>query len=321
MAPVVAVSASSFLVSGTNIARSAGSLVIYTPASGALTPTNMYGAEVTVVGGRVTAVSDRLVTGAGATAIPASGVVLSGHDAARDWLLTYARVGTAIRLPGETTALPAPKPGALSVTFDDGLANQYTNAIPAMRRYGIPGTFYVIGGFIGTAGYMTANQVRDLHATGNEIGNHTLQHPRLDLLTKAEVKSQFTLGQQAISAASGVTPTTCAYPNGAYNSTVTEVAAQIFTACRTTTGGADAWASPSAYRLTVYNVSPATPPASVNAAIASAKADGRWLILVYHGVGTGEEVTTNDFSSVMQYAKASGIPLRTVSQGRTLMTG
>jgi lysophospholipase L1-like esterase len=99
------VGASTFPLSGTDVHRAADTLVLFTPAAGPSTTTNIYGAEAVVVGGLITALLDRQSTGAGATAIPSNGVVLSGHGTARDWLLANARVGAAVTLSG-TTATP-----------------------------------------------------------------------------------------------------------------------------------------------------------------------------------------------------------------------
>ncbi len=103
----VTIGTASFPISGTNVYRAATSLVIYTPAGGTSTPTNVYGLEAVVIGGTVTRVSDRQATGGAATAVPANGYVLSGHGAARDWLLARARVGAVVTVPG---AAPVPSP-------------------------------------------------------------------------------------------------------------------------------------------------------------------------------------------------------------------
>lgn len=110
----VQVGKSTFPVSGTDVQRAADSLVVYTPASGTVTTTNVYGAEAVVVGGVVTALRDRLVTRAGGTAIPSNGVVLSGHGVARDWLLANARVGASVTLPGALTAADTVRVGSAS---------------------------------------------------------------------------------------------------------------------------------------------------------------------------------------------------------------
>jgi peptidoglycan-N-acetylglucosamine deacetylase len=69
---------------------------------------------------------------------------------------------------------PAACQGAVSLTFDDGLASQLELAIPLLDKYGLQATFYV--------------NPRDDYETqlipwraaaqnGHEIGNHTVSHP------------------------------------------------------------------------------------------------------------------------------------------------
>jgi hypothetical protein len=84
------------LVAGTNIRRAANALVLYTPARGTNTKTNHWGAEATVVNGKVTAFVNRTSSGAEAATIPPNGFVLSGHGTARDWLVANAKVGSTV---------------------------------------------------------------------------------------------------------------------------------------------------------------------------------------------------------------------------------
>ncbi|MDF2461249.1 MAG: polysaccharide deacetylase, partial [Candidatus Saccharibacteria bacterium] len=57
--------------------------------------------------------------------------------------------------------LNAAGPTVVSLTFDDGLANQAL-AAQAMESYGMRGTFYVVSGRIGNSGQLTASQLRSL---------------------------------------------------------------------------------------------------------------------------------------------------------------
>lgn len=102
----VTVAGQAHVLNGVNIPRSTNFLVEYTPARGARTGTNIYGYEAAVVGGKVTTVAD----GVGNMAIPANGVVLSGHGTARTFLRTYAKVGATVVLPGGPTPPPPPPP-------------------------------------------------------------------------------------------------------------------------------------------------------------------------------------------------------------------
>lgn len=77
-------------------------------------------------------------------------------------------------MPASAQPWPDDCLGAVSLTFDDGVASQLELAIPLLNRYGLTATFYV--------------NPRDDYATqllpwraaaqqGHEIGNHTINHP------------------------------------------------------------------------------------------------------------------------------------------------
>jgi hypothetical protein len=92
----VTIGTSSYPLAGTDIARQADALVVYTSKTGAATTTNQWGAEAPVVGGKVNSVSDRQSTGGPGVPIPKDGYVLSGHGKAREWLMAEAQVGDAV---------------------------------------------------------------------------------------------------------------------------------------------------------------------------------------------------------------------------------
>ena len=79
--------------------------------------------------------------------------------------------------------------GTLSITFDDGYRDNIDVAAPILKRLGLPATFFITTGFIGSQfvpfwdrhlsrqpGWMTWDQVRQLRDFGFEIGNHTENH-------------------------------------------------------------------------------------------------------------------------------------------------
>lgn len=61
---------------------------------------------------------------------------------------------------------------SITVTFDDGILNNYTIAYPILRDKGFKGYFFILVSKIGTAGYMGWQQIRDLHDNGMIIGSH-----------------------------------------------------------------------------------------------------------------------------------------------------
>jgi len=90
----VTIGSSSYPLSGTDVRRTTDALVRYTPRSGTNTGTNEFGAEAVVRDGLVAS----LTNGIGNARIPSDGYVLSGHGAARRWLLDNARVGARVYL-------------------------------------------------------------------------------------------------------------------------------------------------------------------------------------------------------------------------------
>lgn len=93
----VTVNGKSYPVAGYDRARGTDELIIYTPKyTQATTGTNQYGAEAKVRYGKVTASRSGV---AGGYTIPRTGVVLSGHGTARDFLVANATVGAEVTLP------------------------------------------------------------------------------------------------------------------------------------------------------------------------------------------------------------------------------
>ncbi len=101
----------------------------------------------------------------------------------------------------------------VTLTFDDGDADQVA-AARVLHRYRLPATFYIITGAVGTPGYLTRSDLRQLAAEGNEIGGHTVSHLRLTALTTAEARRQVCDGR-SILARWGYRAVSFAYPGGA----------------------------------------------------------------------------------------------------------
>ncbi|HEY0753315.1 MAG TPA: polysaccharide deacetylase family protein [Ktedonobacteraceae bacterium] len=64
------------------------------------------------------------------------------------------------------------------LTFDDGYADVYTYALPALLAHHYRGVFYIITGMIGGS-YVSWKEVRDLDRSGMQIASHTVHHINL----------------------------------------------------------------------------------------------------------------------------------------------
>jgi peptidoglycan/xylan/chitin deacetylase (PgdA/CDA1 family) len=76
------------------------------------------------------------------------------------------------------------------VTFDDGCETDLLAAAPILKELGFGATFYITVGFLGTPGYLSEAQVRNLSALGFEIGCHSLTHPYLPDLDDRRLRDE-----------------------------------------------------------------------------------------------------------------------------------
>jgi peptidoglycan/xylan/chitin deacetylase (PgdA/CDA1 family) len=178
----VTIGTSSLAITGVDTWRPADALMVYTPAAYTTTPTNQWGAEVVVVGGLVTSVHDRQTTGEGSTAVPANGMVLSGHGVARTWLLAHSWVGATVVMPGQPQVVDhICRAGFVHLTFDDGpsVAGSTSSILDVLRAKAAPATFYLIGWQVLGGADLARREV----AEGHTLGNHTWDHVNLTQAT------------------------------------------------------------------------------------------------------------------------------------------
>ncbi|OXM64905.1 polysaccharide deacetylase family protein [Amycolatopsis vastitatis] len=113
--------------------------------------------------------------------------------------------------------------GYVGLTFDDGPSNAHTPALlNALRQNGLRATMFNEGQY--AAAYPA--QVRAEVSAGMWVGNHSYTHPHLTQQSQAQVDSEISRTQQAISAAGGGTPRLFRPPYGETNATVQSVEAK-----------------------------------------------------------------------------------------------
>jgi peptidoglycan/xylan/chitin deacetylase (PgdA/CDA1 family) len=122
-------------------------------------------------------------------------------------------VGEALRYPAERYPV---EPG-VCITFDDGCETDWIAAAPVLREFGFHATFYLTAGFLGTPGYLSAEQVRDLDAQGFEIGCHSMTHAYLSDLPETELKREIVDAKIRIEQILGHATEHLSCPGGRYN--------------------------------------------------------------------------------------------------------
>jgi peptidoglycan/xylan/chitin deacetylase (PgdA/CDA1 family) len=138
-----------------------------------------------------------------------------------------------------TRGLPS-RPVILS--FDDGYADFFTTALPILRSHDFTAVAYVVSGFVGRPGYMTAAEVVEADRSGIEIGSHTVTHADLARTSADGVRIQLTASKQALEQMLGHPVVSFCYPSGRFNASVASAVAAAGYHDATTTGFSSAHA-------------------------------------------------------------------------------
>jgi peptidoglycan/xylan/chitin deacetylase (PgdA/CDA1 family) len=124
------------------------------------------------------------------------GAISSGHRPYvvdpkdfRAYAIALERAGRRVvpvgQLPSELVG------GVVSLTFDDGWESDYAEAFRVLREVGLRATFFIVPTLVETPGYVTWQQLREMVATGMEIGSHSLTHPFMHRLDRRGLVHEF----------------------------------------------------------------------------------------------------------------------------------
>jgi peptidoglycan/xylan/chitin deacetylase (PgdA/CDA1 family) len=100
------------------------------------------------------------------------------------------------------------------LTFDDGLSSNYERAFPALLEHGFTATFFVTNSLLGTPGYLTSPQLREMSAAGMSFGSHGLEHIDYSGLAPAIAQRELQCSRQSLEDALGKPISAFAAPYG-----------------------------------------------------------------------------------------------------------
>jgi len=115
---------------------------------------------------------------------------------------------------------------AAVVTFDDGLRDFLTGAMPVLSHYDIPATLFVAAGYIartswwlsdlgeGSRPMLDWNELRSIADAGIEIGGHSCTHPQLDILPSDYAFEEISASKRILEDGLFQTIHSFAYPHG-----------------------------------------------------------------------------------------------------------
>jgi peptidoglycan/xylan/chitin deacetylase (PgdA/CDA1 family) len=118
------------------------------------------------------------------------------------------RTVTAGQLPGELDG------AFFCLTFDDGCASDYVEAFPALLELGLRATFFVVPTLVGSPGYVTWSQLREMAAAGMEVGSHSLTHPFLHDLDADGIRHEFGESKRILEERLGAPVRSASLPRG-----------------------------------------------------------------------------------------------------------
>ena len=215
---------------------------------------------------------------------------------------------TAVQAAGAAFPWPHGERAAVSLAYDDAIDSQLDNAIPALDRAGLKGSFYLT--LANPSLTKRLDEWRAAAARGHELGNHTLFHlcsakapghewvtPELDLdtMSAARMAAQVRLASTMLHAIDGRTERTFTVPCGdtrAQDADYVALVRREFVAVKL--GGAGV--IPDMDRLDPYAVGVTVPEgvtgAQLIALVQEAVGRGTMINFTFHGIG-GDYITTS----------------------------
>lgn len=152
---------------------------------------------------------------------PTTNVTLSDFEAHLTYLkkegFRVVKFSDAIRYLNDDS----PPVKTVAITIDDGYKTFHKNALPLLRKFGMPATLFINTETVGGNDYMGWKELKEAIALGIEIGNHTHSHAYFLNLPDAgrydEFRDELKLSQQIIKEQLGVLPEVFAYPYGEFD--------------------------------------------------------------------------------------------------------
>ena len=161
------------------------------------------------------------------------------------------------------------------ISFDNGYASQYTNALPVLKGLGWPAVVNLqVNGLSPSQGGMSDSQIRGLLAAGWELDAEGVTHTDLTTVGTTQLQSETTTARQTLKSRYGVPVNWFCYPLGTYNdSVVAAVRSAGYVGASTIVPG---WASSKEdrFRLPRLQVAANTSSSQLLSQIAAAQNDG-----------------------------------------------
>lgn len=109
---------------------------------------------------------------------------------------------------------------SITITFDDGLLNNYRIAYPVLRDLGLKAYFFIMPEKVGRPGYMNWDKIKEMHGHGMIIGSHGMTHRILAGLDDEDLEHEICESKRLIEKKLGEAIDTFSVPRGFHNAKV-----------------------------------------------------------------------------------------------------
>lgn len=213
------------------------------------------------------------------------------------------------------------------VTFvdDDGRAEVWDKLKPLSEQYGIPFVAAVITDYIGSAKYITAEQIVALQDMGWEIASHTMSDARLGDVTDEEQEAQLRGSKEALEAL-GIRCDSICYPYSSVSANTWKIARKYYRCGRQTNykewmNGTplETWdlrTTPigSYYETRTESGLDTSTLEYYKYQVDRALSGNTWLIFLTHCAETND-TQMGYLTQVIEYVQSLGIPIVTMREG------
>jgi peptidoglycan/xylan/chitin deacetylase (PgdA/CDA1 family) len=141
-------------------------------------------------------------------------VKMQYHPMSATALVRYLRSGGS--LPSNPVVL----------SFDDGYIDMFGTVYHLLRKMHVTATFFIVPGFLGTARYLSWQQVEQMARTGMDIEAHSMTHPDLTTVPAAQQWTEVAQSRRELERRLHRIVRVFAYPYGAYNGSVLSAVAK-----------------------------------------------------------------------------------------------
>lgn len=211
--------------------------------------------------------------------------------------------------------------GFISINFDDGELSAFEIGRPIVEEAGIPATYYIVTHQLDKpdfSGYISEDDVKRLEADGNEIGNHSQNHPHLRDIATSSIIAEINGAQDELERIGIDDVKTFAYPYGEVPAGLEDIFADAGIIGARGTGGGINLKNTNPYNLKSWSITDTTTFAEVKAFIDKAVTQNGWGIITLHFFNRENDkysIRPELLQQIVDYLVENNIPVTTNAEG------